>query len=100
MKTFEENMTRITQAMGRAARQTQAPSAFCVGEVKAAGGGVLRVRAGGMDLEAGDLYVSAALRYDWTEDDGSPELLRPGDRVVLLSSDGQDYYLTGRMVRV
>ena len=53
-----------------------------------------------MDLEAGDLYVSAALRYDWTEDDGSPELLRPGDRVVLLSSDGQDYYLTARMVRV
>lgn len=27
MKTFEENMTRIAQAMGRAARQTQAPSA-------------------------------------------------------------------------
>ena len=100
MKTFEENMTRITRSMGRAAAQAGPSSAYYVGEVKAAGGGVLRVSCGALELSAGDLYVSADLRWDWTWDDGSPSLLRRGDRVVLLSRDGQVYDLVARMVRV
>lgn len=100
MGTFDENMVRIAQSMGRAAGAAQSPSPFYLGEVRAAGGGALRVNCGGMDLTAGDLWVSADLRYDWTYDDGGRDLLRRGDRVVLLSADGQDYYLIARMVRV
>ena len=100
MKTFEENMTRIAQSMGRAAGQAAPASSFFLGEVREAGRGKLRVNCGGMELTAGDLYVSAALRYDWEKDNGMPDLLRPGDLAVLLSADGQDYYLLARVVRV
>ena len=100
MATFEENVGRIARSMGAAAGQTAPASPFYLGEVKQAGGGSLRVSCGGLELGRGDLFVSAQLRWDWTWDDGSPQLLRPGDRVVLLSRDGQDFYLIARMVRV
>ena len=100
MKTFEENVTRIAQSMGKAAGQSTPASPFFLGEVREAGNGKLRVNCGGMDLTAGDLYVSAGLDYQWQEDNGMAYLLRRGDRVVLLSEDGQDYYLIARMVRV
>ena len=100
MKTFEENAARIARSMGRAAGQSAPSSHFFLGEVREAGNGKLRVNCGGMDLTAGDLYVSAGLDYRWQEDNGMANLLRRGDRVVLLSGDGQDYYLIARMVRV
>ena len=100
MKTFEENAARIARSVGRAAEQSAPASPFFLGEIREAGNGKLRVNCGGMDLTAGDLYVSAGLNYKWTEDNGLPGLLRRGDRVVLLSGDGQDYYLIARMVRV
>ena len=93
-------MARIAKSMGRAAEYTAKAPVFLTGEVKEAGGGALRVQAGGLNLSAGDLYISAQLRYDWTADDGSPQLLRKGDRVALLSTDGQMYDLVARMVRV
>ena len=100
MKTFEENAARIARSMGRAAGRSAPVSPFFLGAVREAGNGKLRVNCGGMDLTAGDLYVSAGLDYQWQEDNGMIHLLRPGDRVVLLSGDGQDYYLIARMVRV
>lgn len=100
MSTFDENIARVVRSMGDAARKSAQGESFFVGTVKAAGRGELRVSAAGMDLTAGDLYVSTALRYDWTEDDGSPDYLRPGDRVALLSTDGQTFYLVARTVRV
>ena len=100
MKTFEENAARIARSVGRAAEQSAPASPFFLGEIREAGNGKLRVNCGGMDLTAGDLYVSAGLDYKWTEDNGLPGLLRRGDRVVLPSGDGQDYYLIARMVRV
>ena len=108
MKTFEENAARIAKSMGRAAGQSAPSSPFFLGEVREAGNGKLReagngklrVNCGGIDLTAGDLYVSAGLDYKWTQDNGLPELLRRGDRVVLLSGDGQAYYLITRVVRV
>ena len=100
MKTFEENAARIARSMGRAAGRSAPASPFFLGEVREAGNGKLRVNCGGMDLTAGDLYVSTGLDYRWQEDNGMANLLRRGDRVVLLSGDGQDYYLIARMVRV
>ena len=93
-------MGRIARSMGTAAGRTAPPSTLYLGEVKQAGNGRLRVNCAGLDLTQGDLFVSAQLHWDWTQDDGSPQLLRPGDRVVLLSQDGQDFYLVARMVRV
>ena len=100
MKTFEENAARIARSMGRAAGRSAPASPFFLGEVREAGNGKLRVNCGGMDLTAGDLYVSAGLDYRWQEDNGMANLLRRGDRVVLLSGDGQAYYLITRVVRV
>lgn len=98
MKTFEENMTRIARSVGEAAKKTARPSAFSVGEVKAAGNGVLRVSCDGLTLEPEDLRLAVGLDYHWTYDNGADNLLRKGDRVVLLSQDGQTYYLLQRMV--
>lgn len=99
MRTFEENMGRIAESMGRAAGLVGSPSAFFIGTVMEAGRGRLRVSCGGLQLEPEDLYLAVGLDYKWQEDHGEPNLLRKGDRVVLLSQDGQDYYLIARMVR-
>lgn len=98
MRTFEENMGRIAQSMGRAAQLVGSPSAFFVGTVTEAGQGRLRVSCGGLQLEPEDLYLAVGLDYHWTYDYGGENLLRKGDRVALLSQDGQDFYLLARMV--
>ena len=99
MKTFEENIGRIAKSMGQAARQVGRPSAFYLGTVLEAGRGQLRVSCGGLQLDPEDLYLAAGLSYRWTEDHGELNFLRKGDRVVLLSEDGQDFYLLQRMVK-
>ena len=39
------------------------------------------------------------LDYAWTEDTGGDELLRAGDRLlVLVTADGQDYYILQKAV--
>ena len=92
-------MGRIAQSMGTAAAQVSRPSAFFVGTVQEAGRGKLRISCGGLQLEPEDLYLAVGLDYHWTYDTGASNLLRKGDRVVLLSQDGQDFYLLARMVR-
>ena len=64
------------------------------GAVLAAGQGVLRVSCAGLALEAGDLHVPPGLSYTWEEDTGGDNLLRAGDKLLLLATaDGQDYYI-------
>lgn len=99
MNTFEENAGRILRSMGDAARKTARPSAFAIGDVTAAGHGRLEISCGGLPLEPKDLWLAVGLNYHWTYDTGADNLLRKGDRVVLLSQDGQTYYLLQRMVR-
>lgn len=99
MDDFEHSMTRIASCIKAGARQVLPGGPLWIGEVKEAGGGRLRVACGGMQLEREDLWVAAGLDFVWTVDTGGAELLRRGDRVVLLSPDGQDYYLTAKVVR-
>ena len=99
MKTFEESMASLTESMLQAARSTQPGSAFRLGQVRWAGHGVLQVDCDGLLLDKEDLWLSPYLSYTWVQDNGADNLLRTGDRVVLLTQDEQDYYLLARMVR-
>lgn len=99
MKTFEESMASLTESMLQAARSTQPGSAFRLGQVRRAGHGVLQVDCDGLLLDREDLWLAPPLSYTWTEDNGEYNLLRMGDRVVLLTQDKQDYYLLARVVR-
>ena len=50
-------------------------------------------------LGVNELHVPAGLDYAWTEDTGGDELLRAGDRLlVLVTADGQDYYILQKAV--
>ena len=73
---------------------------FLVGEVVQCGQGKpLKVSAAGLPpLEPEDLWIDPTLNWTWMEDLGGVELLRTGDRVVLLSGDMQTYYLIGKAV--
>lgn len=70
-----------------------------IGAILEAGQGRLRLTCGGIQLEKEDLWVTQELEYNWDVDTGKPNLLRQGDRVVLLSEDDQDYYLIAKVVR-
>lgn len=99
MDTFDDSVGRIVSLLGGAAKSGERPSAFCIGRVLQSGNGALRIECNGLQLTATDIWLAEPLDYKWTVDDGSAELLRTGDRVVLLSADGQDYYLIARVVR-
>lgn len=72
---------------------------FLVGEVTQCGGGrPLKLSAGGLPLELDDLFIEPGLNWTWTQDNGSASFLRKGDRVVLLSTDMQTYYLLCKVV--
>ena len=66
----------------RPAERGQAPGGWLFGQVQQAGQGTL-----------------PGLDYAWTEDTGGDELLRAGDRLlVLVTADGQDYYILQKAV--
>ena len=72
----------------RPAERGQAPGGWLFGQVQQAGQGTLRVVCGGLTLDQA-----------WTEDTGGDELLRAGDRLlVLVTADGQDYYILQKAV--
>ena len=78
----------------RPAERGQAPGGWLFGQVQQAGQGTLRVVCGGLTLDQTELHVPPGLDYAWTEDTGGDELLRAGDRLlVLVTADGQDYYI-------
>lgn len=99
MRTFEESMAELAASIQTLARTAQQPGAFAIGDIQAAGQGRLRILCGGLQLEPEDLWLATGLDYKWSIDTGADNLLRPGDRVVLLSLDGQDYYLMGKAVK-
>ncbi|MGI6029759.1 MAG: hypothetical protein ACOX81_10205 [Candidatus Heteroscillospira sp.] len=99
MDEFSESVGRIVSSMGRAAKREERVSAFCIGRVLEAGGGRLRIACRGLQLGPSDMWLEAGLSYKWTVDDGRAQNLRAGDRVILLSADGQEYYLAAKVVR-
>lgn len=94
--------TKLAEALVSLAREHGAENSLkgYTGKVTAAGGGQLRVTVGRLQLERVDLLVNPALDWQWTEDTGGAELIRPGDAVLLLSQDDQNYYLPCKVVRV
>ena len=83
----------------RPAERGQAPGGWLFGQVQQAGQGTLRVVCGGLTLDQTELHVPPGLDYAWTEDTGGDELLRAGDRLlVLVTADGQAYYILQKAV--
>lgn len=96
---MSREIAELVHQLSEAIRPSLAQASFCIGTVQQAGRGRLRVGRGSLILEREDLYVDPTLKWNWEEDTGAPELLRPGDRVVLLTEDEQTYYLICRVVR-
>lgn len=83
----------------RPAERGQAAGGWLFGQVQQAGHGVLRVVCNGLTLDQTELHVPPGLDYAWEEDNGSGRLLRAGDRLlVLVTADGQDYYILQKAV--
>lgn len=93
MESFEESVGRMLEGMAQVGKRGQAPAQFVIGQVLEAGEHTLRVVCGGQELGREDLWVNEALLAP-----GGRALAR-GDRVVLLTEDGQDYYLICKAVR-
>ena len=55
------------------------------------------VETDGLRLEKEELHVSVLLDYQYTVDDGAPNKLRAGDRVMMMSSDQETYDLTAKV---
>lgn len=71
----------------------------CEGVVIRAGRGNLAVQVGRLpELQKEDLLVNPWYKYDWVLDEHQPEYLRSGDHVVLLTADGQSFYLVCKVV--
>ena len=76
----------------------QALGGWLPGQVEQAGQGRLQVICGGLTLDQDDLKVLSGLSYTWVVDTGGEELLRKGDRVVVLvTADRQDYYVLAKL---
>jgi len=69
------------------------------GDVLLAGRGALQVACNGLVLEPDGLHLPPGLDYTWTYDTGADNLLRAGDRLlVLVTADRQDYYVLQKAV--
>ena len=99
MDTLSESVGRIVSGMNRIARDGGAGNGVYLGSVLQAGGGNLRIACNGLQLSRQDIWLAPGLDYGWTEDDGADAKLRTGDRVILFTGDGQDYYLLTKAVR-
>lgn len=84
VKEFEHLAAGVQSALGP----------VCEGVVTAAGRGNLAVKVGQLpELAKEDLAVNPWYSYRWVLDEGQAEYLRAGDRVLLLTADGQNFYL-------
>lgn len=127
-KTFEESMSSIAASVKRSAQAAYPGSAFRLGEVKEAGADSLRIACDGLELDNDDLWVNPALMQGYSpklvgtltgtctcgahtgvattpvhkDDQTRGETgLKPGDRVVLLvTGDGQSYYVLCKVVKL
>ena len=78
-----------------------APGGWLFGDVLEAGHGELRLACGGLSLTQGDVKVDRGLGDTGTEEEGEGDELRAGDRVlVLVTADGQEYYVLKKAVFV
>lgn len=76
-----------------------AAGGWLFGDVQQAGHGVLQVVCAGMTLDAQALHLPPDLDYTWDYDTGASNLLRAGDRLlVLVTADKQDYYVLQKAV--
>lgn len=99
MPTTEERTTDLLVALKQFTKRQDSSTGCKLGHVIAAGHGWLQVACDGLTLGLGDLWVAAHLSYYWTSDDGDPNYLRAGDRVILFTPDGDAYHLMCRVVR-
>ena len=117
-RSLDESAGDLLTAMGQAARRSQGPLAFALGEVTAGTQEGLRVQCGGTELTAEDLRVNEALLTGYcpqlsgtlhgcgscTVPVDREDLARArfalvaGDQVVLLTQDEQVYYLLCKVV--
>lgn len=121
-RSLDESAGDLITAMGQAARRSQGPMAFALGEVTAGTQEGLRVQCGGTELTAEDLRVNEALLTGYcpqlsgtlhgsctgggscTVPVDREDLARArfalvaGDQVVLLTQDEQVYYLLCKVV--
>lgn len=89
----------LAAMMGGGQRGPAALGGWLHGTVEAAGQGELLVTCDGLRLGPEDIAVCAPYDYAWESDTGEMQLLRPGDRViVLVTADRQDYLLWGKAV--
>ena len=69
------------------------------GTVIIAGYGKLQVSCNGLSLGPEDVHLPPGLDYTWESDTGGAQLLRAGDRLlILVTSDQQDYYVLQKAV--
>lgn len=97
----------MMDGVGALMKQFQALSAegksdlgsVCEGVVTRAGRGNLAVRVGQFpELSKEDLSVNPWYKYNWILDEHQPEYLRPGDKVILVTVDGQHFNLICKVV--
>lgn len=91
MDTLEESVGRMLEGIGRAGRRNGPGGRFLAGRVLSAS--PLRVVCPDGELGPADLWINEALLVP-----DCPALSK-GDRVALLTGDGQDYYLICKAVR-
>lgn len=95
---MSEQAARLVQALRGAS--SASGSGIADGTVLDAGGGTLRIRCMGLELDKESLFLPAGLDCGWTEDDGTPELLRPGDKLLCWTADKQTFYILCKAVTV
>lgn len=116
-RSLSESAGDLLSAMGQAARRSQGPVSFALGEVTAGTQEGLRVRSGGNELTAENIHINETLlagycpQLSGTIQNGTYSIhvdreeltreqfaLKAGDRVVLLTQDEQVYYLICKVV--
>lgn len=97
MPTLEEKAAELISGLREFARRDDGATGCMLGHVTASGPNTLQVTCNGLVLERSDLWVASHL--SWKKDDGGPNILRVGDRVVLYTPDGDNYHLVSKVVR-
>ena len=94
VSSLSDAYAQLAGLLGGNQADGQALGGWLPGQVEQAGQGRLQVICGGLTLDQDDLKVLSGLSYTWVVDTGGEELLRRGDRVVVLvTADRQDYYV-------
>ena len=84
---------------GGSASGASASGGWAFGDVLVAGRGKLQVVCSGLTLGPDDLHLPPGLNYTWETDTGGDNLLRKGDRLlILVTADRQDYYVLQKAV--